>query len=128
MALPATLLLDVRTAIRSRRDRASPPPSHDDQRDHVRERPEERRPRGVLPVRSGQPEREGLREPEDEAGGKRAERPPPTEDDGGQRDEAAAGGQVLVERMRDSVREVHAAETRERTGEDDRGVPNRIPG
>ena len=73
---------------------------------------EERRPGRIRAVRSGQPQREGLGEAEEQARGERPERPPAAEDDRRERDEASPGGHVLRERVRDAVREVHPAHAR----------------
>src|SRR5215475_14335842 len=120
-ALPRTdgrtpLLPSVRTAIRSRRDRAADHARNGDQRQDIWERLEEQRRRTALREVGRQAVAERAREPEQQAGGIGAERPPVAEDDRGNRDEAAAAGQVLVEEADVPDREVRAAERGECAG------------
>ena len=79
---------------------------HGDQRQHVRQRLEQRRRRGR---EHRQPLRERGREAEQQRRHQRAARAPAPEDQRRQRDEALADGHVLRERVHEADREVRAA-------------------
>src|SRR5262249_26832986 len=130
-ALPRTdgrtpLLLTVRTAIRSRWDRAADHAGDGDQRQDVRERLEEQRRRAAFREVGGQAGAECGRQAEEHAGRVGAEWPPVAEDDRGDRDEAAAAGNTLVEEADVPDREIHSAERRQRAGQDDRAPADRV--
>src|SRR5438093_634493 len=131
-AMPSTtaaqalrLLLSIGPATRRGRDRPADHAGDSDQGQHVRQRTEEH---GLARPRLLEPERQRVRESEQEGGRKSTERPPVPEDERRQADEAAAGGHVLVERADVTDRQVRAAERGEHPGDDDRAVASPVNG
>src|SRR2546423_4036738 len=106
-ALPARLLLDIRTAGSRRADRAADHAGDRDQREQVRQRLEERAP--LIAVRRRQPVGERARESEQQRRAPRRERAPLAEDERGEADEAGARGHLLVEGVHEADREIGAA-------------------
>ena len=108
------------------RDRAADDTGDRDEREHVRQRVEEERRGAALREVRWKAVAERAREPEQKARSERPERPPVAEDERGEGDEAAAAGDVLVEEVHVSDREVRAAERGEGAGGDHRAVADPV--
>src|SRR4051812_40880895 len=116
-ARAARLLLDIRTAGGRGADRAPDHAGDRDQREHVRQRLEERPP--LVAVRRRQPVGERTREAEEQRRTPGREWTPLAEDERSQADEAGTRGHLLVEGVHEADREVGAAHCSDCAGGDD---------